>query len=76
MKWNDADALDFVSWQEARSEEPEHMYLYVMLGVHASHRFAVPFGRPIPFHPWGIVRIRASQQRRHGAKDGVAVSLT
>jgi len=46
MTCNRSDSLDFVSWQGARSAEPEHMRLYV--------------------------RIRASQQRRHGTKDGAA----
>ncbi len=49
MGSNCSDALDFVSWQGARSAEPEHMWVYV--------------------------RIRASQQRRHGAKDGAGEQL-
>jgi len=75
VKGNDLDTLDFVSWQGARSAEPQHMCLYVMLGIHASHRFAAPLRVSNIFRPWDIVRIRASEQRRHGAKDEVDGSL-
>jgi len=53
MESNCSDALGFISWQGARSAEPEHMWVYVR--IRASQQRRLP------------VRVRT--QTGHGTKD-------